>query len=588
FVVIYGKPLDLYVRAFKQGYPVLAADQAKGEIAALKIQLAPPPPKPEPTRSSKADEEIKRLEALRDDQSVPWMTVATEARRITTSGEAKERARPILTEAEQQLALMATDYEAIRSQWAAGHQGQMVALSTEFRAKHPRAGAATPAALPGRLAVIDGDSGGVPPDIQITTRAQVAESGGGGVLGGESHLAAGELQFCRYPRNAVTIDIVVPGYRNERIQVPASQDPAEQIVQVRLQLGEAWRAQVGRSPRWLSLLPLPGSPFALVRTPDHLALARLATGELRSPLTRSQASVPVGSDGAFWTDCLDPRAGGFTVGTTDGLGIELLVDDGALRLGVLLYRSTAPLLAFIDKDLTFQAQRAMFAVTSVERGMSLSAKTSDKDLWTLGGLAGFQRPVLWAQEDRVLILDDRQLQALDEADGHVVSTRPLSGIRSGAPLRIPDSNLLAIPTAAGATLMRVLAGDVISEVKNKVFNECRARLLTQDGATVLTAAQDKSLRLLSSSAGAFSRMWGASLPTDAGQPAWLSLATDVALVGDDRGTIFVLARADGRLLRRIVHRALLACPPLIAEGRLVVGDRDGNLVAYHLPPLPPR
>jgi len=590
FVATYGRPLDLYVQAFKEGYPILPAEQAKGEIAALKIQLAPPPPKPAPTMSTKADEEMKRLEALRGDQSVPWMTVANEARRIVTSGEAKERAQAILSESEQQLVTMASDYEAIRSQWATGHQGHMVVLSAAFRAKHPRAGSATPAGLPGRVVVVDGDNGGVLPNVQITTRVQVAESGGG-VLGGESRLATGDLQFCRYPRNAVTLDITASGYRNERIQVAANQDPAEQVVQVRLQPGEAWRAQVARSPQWLSLQPLTGTPFALVRTPDHLALARLATGELRSPLTRSQLSVPVGSDGAFWTDCLDPRAGGFTVGTTDGLGIELLIDEGALRLGTLLHRGTKPLLAFLDKDLTFQAKRATYAVTAVEQGMSLSAKTSDKDLWTLGGLAGFQRPVLWAQEDRVLVLDDRQLQALDETDGHVLASRPLPGARTGVPLLLPDSNLLAIPTAAGATLMRIAVsggGEMINEVEDKVLSECRARLLAQDGATVLTASLDKSLRLLGSSAGGFTRIWGAHLPTDAGQPQWLSLAPEVAMIGDDRGAIFLLARTDGTLLRRIVHRALLTCPPLIAEGRLVVGDRDGNVVAYHLPPLPPR
>ncbi len=588
FVATYGKSLELYYSVFNQGYPVLAADQATSEIAALKKQLAPPPLKVEPPKPNKADEAMKRLESLRDDPSVPWLSVANEARRVSADSEVKIRAAPILIEAESQLAAMAADYETIRTRWASGHQQEVAVLSAEFRAKHPRAGTAAPAALPGRLVVVDGDSGTAPADLQITTRIQLSDGGDRGVFAGDSKLAPGESAFCRFPRSAVTVEIVASGYRTELIQVPANGDAAEQVIQVRLHVGEAWSAQIGKSPRWLSLTPLANSPFALVRTPDHLALVRLATGELRSPLTRSQASLPVGSDGAFWTDCLDPRAGGFAVGTTDGLAVELLVDDGAIRLGALLHRGVTPVLAFKDKDLTFQAKRGMYAITAVEQGMLLSARTSDKDLWTASGLAGFQRPMLWSQDDRILVLDDRRLQAMDEADGHIVAPRPLPGVRTGAAFTIPNSSLLVIPTAAGASLMRiqVMGEGTISEVDDNALAEARARMVAQEGSAFLTAAQDKSLRLLTWNGTAFHRAWSATVPHDDGQPTWLTLTPDFALVGDDRGTVFMMSRADGTLQRRITHRSPLLCPPLIADGRLIVGDRDGNLTAYHLPPLP--
>jgi PQQ-like domain len=196
--------------------------------------------------------------------------------------------------------------------------------------------------------------------------------------------------------------------------------------------------------------------------------------------------------------------------------------------------------------------------------------------------------VLWAQDDRVLMLDDRNLQAFDEADGHVVATRPLPGARTGAPQRLADGQLLVIPTAAGATLMRVtVSGNaMISEIDDKVLAECRARLVVADEAAVLTAAQDKSIRLITWNGGAFHRTWGANLPADAGQPTWLTLVKEGALIADERGAVFILSREDGRLLRRISHPSPVRCPPLIADGRLVLGDRAGNLTAYHLPPLP--
>ena len=589
FVATYGNPPAFYATVFKRSYPVLAADQAISDIATLKKQLAPPPTKIEPPKPSKAEEEMTRLQTLYDDATVPWLTVASEARRVITGGEAQERARPILVMAERQLAEMATDYDVIRGHWAAGRQAQVATLSAQFRAKHLRAGTATPAALPGRIEVVDGDNGRVPPNVQITTRVQVVGGGDLGVLAGDSRLAAGESIFCRYPNSPVTVEVSAPGYRTERLQVAPDPDPAEKTVRLRLHPGDAWRAQVARSPRWLSLNPLAGSPFAVVRTPEHLALVRLSSGELRSPITRAQAAAPAaGSDGAFWTDCFDPRAGGFMVGTTDGLALELLVDDGAIRLGALIHRASTPLLACIDKDLTFQAKRAVYAVTAVEQGMKLSAHTPDKDLWTLSGLAGFQRPALWAQDDRILMLDDRQIQALDEADGHVVAQRALPGVRTGAPLRIPDSQLVVIPTAAGSALIRLaVAGEgMISEVEDKVLSESRARLLAQDGAVFLTAALDRSLRLLTWSGTGFTKTWSATMPSDAGTPAWLTLTPDLALIADDRGTVFLLSRQDGTLQRRLTHSAQLLSAPVFADGRIVLADRDGNLVAYHLPPLP--
>jgi serine/threonine protein kinase len=588
FIATYGKPPALYVTVFKQGYPVLAADQAIAEIAALKIQLTPPPPKPQPAKPTKADEEMVRLESLRDDTSVPWLAVANEARRVVIDGEAKDRARAIMEQAERHVAEMAADYEAIRNHWSAGRQGQVAALSAAFRAKHQRAGAAAPAALPARIEVVDGDNGRPPANVQIATRVQVVDGGDRGVMAGESRLAVGESVFCRYPRSPVVVEVSAPGYRTERLVVAPDPDPAEKLVRVQLRPGEAWRAQVARSPRWLGLTPLPGTPFALVRTPEHLALVRLSSGELRSPITRSQAAVPAGAEGAFWTDCLDPRAGGFTVGTTDGLALELLMDDGSIRLGALIHRTGSPLLASIDKELTFQAKRAVYAISSVEQGLVLSAHTPDKDLWQLRGLAGFQRPVLWAQDDRILVLDDRQLQVLDEADGHVVAQRALPGARTGVPLRVPDSQLLVVPTTAGAVLMRVVPAGTgaIGEVDDKVLNDSRARLLAQDGATFLAVAQDRSVSLLAWNGSAFAKTWGATLPTDAGAPAWVTLTPDLALIGDDRGMVIVLSRKDGTLQRRLMHPAALLSAPILADGRIVVADREGNLVAYHLPPLP--
>jgi outer membrane protein assembly factor BamB len=134
--------------------------------------------------------------------------------------------------------------------------------------------------------------------------------------------------------------------------------------------------------------------------------------------------------------------------------------------------------------------------------------------------------------------------------------------------------------------LAVTGQGTISEVEDKALSESRARLLAQDGAVFLTAAQDRNLRLLTWSGTAFTKTWGATMPSDAGTPAWLTLTADLALIADDRGTIYLLSRQDGTLQRRLTHSVQLLSAPVFADGRIVLADRDGNLVAYHLPPLP--
>ena len=595
FAATYGQPQQWYVTAFGQRYPVDAGVRASAEIAKLKIQLAPPPVAPTPNKVSKADEEMKRLESLRDDPTVPWEVVGKDASQVLSTGEAKERARPIVDEAQRQLASMKSDWDVLRTKWTAGHQGEVNALAAAFRAQYPRAGSATPTALPGRLVIVDGDSGTPPTDLHVTTMVQAASGSERGFFTGESALAQGELGFSRYPQNVVTLVITAPGYRPEKIQVPASSDAAERSFTVRLHPGEAWQAQVGKNPGWLRVQPLPQSPFALIGTPDYQALVRLSTGELRSPISRAQSVVPVGIDGAFWTDGLDSRTNGYVIGTTDGLALELLLGADSISLGSLLHRSTAPVLAFADKDLTYQTKRATYVVTATAKKMLLTARTADKDLWSHSDLSGFQRPALWFQEDRVLVLDDRKLWAFDETDGRVVSSYALAGVRTGQALHIPGSPLLVIPTTTGAVMVtgRIKtdgkadgkAGEKIGEIEDKVLSESRAQVIAQDGVAFLTAAQDKSLRLLAWSGSGFKLNWSAKMPAGAGKPTWLTLAPEHAVIGDELGNVYLLSRADGALQRHIVHRSPLWCPPIMADGRLIVGDRDGNLTAYHLPPL---
>jgi hypothetical protein len=427
--------------------------------------------------------------------------------------------------------------------------------------------------------------------MRITTRVQVVEGRERGVFAGEGVLAEGETAFCRYPHNSVIIDIAAPGYRSERIQVPADPDPAERVIRVELHPGIAWRAQLGPSPRWMRAAAV--SPeIILVRTPERLFLVRSATGEIVTALGRGQLPVPPSptADSALWTDALDPRGETMVVGTTDGLAMELGIATQGLVQGTLLHRGSSPVLAFRDKDLTFQAKRGSYIVTAVEQGLRLTARTPDRDLWSVGGLIGFQRPHLWFEEDRVLLLDDRQLQAFDEVDGRVVARRPLPGARTGEPLRLPDSHLLLIPTAENAVLLKVVvAGDGagITEVDDAALTEAGGRMLAQQGSAILALRDDKSLRLLNWQGGRFAKQWMATLPADAGAPTWLALTPEAALVGDAHGTVHMLSRSDGSLLRRLIHRSPLLCPPLLVGGRVLIGDREGNLSAYHLPPLPP-
>jgi serine/threonine protein kinase len=588
FIHAYGKPLAWYTQIFKQNYIVISADRAQNDLTALKLQLMPPK-KVEAPKPSKADEEIKQLEALRDDLNTPWMAVAAEARRVVEQGEAKDRARPILAQAEQQLATMASDFEVIRKEWAAGNQAHVATLAENFRKVHPRSGKAAPTALLGRLIVLDNFTQQVPAGLRIITKAQIeSQSVVPGVIPGEAVLHPGEFDFCRYPNVAVQLDVSAPGYRTERIQIAANPDEAILTVSVNMVPGIIWHSDITNSPRWMRLQSLAEAEnVGLVRTPDKIALINFQTGKTFSPVTREQVKVPIPStaQNPVWSDAWDANGKSWSAGTTDGVVVALSVNPQQILVKELLYRGTNPVLAFRAKELTFQTgAQANYAVTTSDQGMLLKARTKEKDLWSSAILSGFQRPILWFIDDHLVAVDDKSITIFDEADGRVVIQTPLPGPRSGSIETLAQAQALLVPTMQGAGLYRVQA-QAISPINDSALAEAGGRLINKSGNLVVCVSGDRDVTLLNWTETQFKKEWRTTIAEEMRMITTVSCQAGVILIADNQGSIYVLAQADGHLLRRINHPALILDAPLLVQNQLIIADRDGRVTAYHLPGL---
>jgi hypothetical protein len=353
-----------------------------------------------------------------------------------------------------------------------------------------------------------------------------------------------------------------------------------------------WRQQLPGNPPWLRIQAA-DARTVLARAPGGLALLRLADGSVQGSFTREQLPIPAGAASARWTGLWEISPERIIAGTTDGLAVSLapLAGSGGVASFTAvetLYRGQGPVVAFAERELTFQpGRRAAYAVEAIGQGLQLVARTKDKDLWTQPGLRGFRDPQLWFHDDKVLVMDDRQLLVIDEADGRQLAALPLSGSRTGVPALLAKGEVMAIPTSAGIDLLRLpRQGDgEIAAFHDPALAEPIAVQLAADADRLLVARGDRGLRLLAWQGGRFERIWETAMPADGGAVATVALAGEHALIADELGTVFVLGREDGALQRRLANGSPLLCPPFELGGMVITGDRDGRVTAYAMPPL---
>jgi serine/threonine protein kinase len=585
FLNDYGQPLRWYEQLFQQTYHIVAVDQARQEIQKLRTELVPKTII-EPPKTSKADQEIELLEQLRSDVTVPWYNVAAQARRIIEQGDAKERARPYLEQAEKNIAAMAHDVDKMNYQWMAGKQGEVIRLAEKFRLHHPRAGSAAPMVLRGNLSISDDYSQLVPMGLKITTRVVTTDkTAPAGVFVGVNVLADGEFEFCRYEKYAVEIAISAPGYRSENITVPPQADAQIPAITVSLVPSIAWQTQVQKAPRWMQVHTLPESDhLGFIRAPGRVCLINFSTGELGQALMRTHLAVPVlpASEPAMWTDAWDPEGGFHMAGTSDGIAVGVRVSPHEIAVGDVMHRGSQPVLAYRSKELTFQAGvRASYVVTAAGRGFQLIAQTREKDLWSYTQLQGFQRPQLWFQDDLVIVADDRRLLVCDESTGDVRSELPFMDARTG-PIIALSPNIYAASTKHGIHLFQ-WREQKFSVLADKYLDQINGRLLhaAQQGLTV--AVGDRTLQRFAWQNNQTQPRWALSLPDKSAAIAYMGYDNNCVVVADDAGVVTIINDQDGKIIRRVAHDAPLIDAPRIVQGRLLVADRAGKISAYFLP-----
>ena len=641
FIDAYGQPYTWYSMLFQQPYQVAAVVKARREAESLRRQLNLPstaiPPRsaqaPTPSRTSSVgvplatptapspvasqapvpvaapiavpvprqapapmpapvDPRLTALEKAAKDPGTPWPAVAKQATLLAAqAGPSAERAHEVCAEAQREIQASEKDLAAIRSAWTAGQQGRVQELIAQFRQAHGRSGQELPVMLPGRLEIIDGDCGRKIPDARITT-SFATPIASGGFVAGAVQLAAGERRFCRFATSDLTIEIAVPGYRQEVLHLAAIADEQEQHVQVVLHPEVRWQRQIGTSLAWIRLRDI-DEHLLLVRHNEGIATLHLSDGTVASTLGRNQLlATPQGDNApAQFTTVWTPTQQGVIVGTTDGL-VMLLGNPGTSGLAVIdtLYRGHGAITAVSEHELTFEAGRhAIFVVEAESSGAKLTARTSEHELWKVTGLVGQLEPQLWFHDDKVVVLDDQRVQAIDETDGHLVSSVVLSAKRSGPGMLIDQGGIIAIPVASGIELMRPAgaAGDRLEIFHDAQLDQADGRQVVAADSQLLVARSDRSMRLLGWKDGHAELVWSQNLPADSAAISFMGLAGEHALIADEQGAIYVYARSTGALQRRFASASPLLGAPLEVHGLLIFADRAGAISAISLPPLPP-
>jgi hypothetical protein len=634
FVAAYGQPYTWYTTLFLQPYQIEAAITARRASDSLRRQLIPPispptsavaPPTPlaprqaqgapvphdatavavaavgasttsapvpaAPPAATPVDPRLVMLEKDFKDPAVTWQAFAKQASALgPLSGPSAERAHEMIVEAQHQLQLIEQDIKAIRASWASGQQAQALDLIAQFRLAHARSGDTLPTVLPARIEVLDSDSNRKISDVHIITRSATPLPAGG-LISSPAQLAAGERRFGRFATIDLTVEIASPGYRTESIHVPANPDEQEQRFQVVLHPAVRWQRQIGSGLSWIRFRSIDERTI-MARHDDGITTLRMGDGTVLANIGRTQLPATPQSDSApaHWTGVWTPTPQGVIVGTSDGLAV-LMANPAPNGFAVIetLYRGRGPILAVSEHELTFQAgRRAIFVVEGLSNSTQLIARTSERDLWTVPGLLGHIEPQVWFHDDRVLVLDDARAQAIDETDGHLVSSVPLDGKRTGPGALLDQGGVIAIPITTGIELLRMSGqgGERVEVFRDSALDQADGRMMSVADGQILVARADRSIRLLAWKDGHADPMWSQSLPSDSQAIAFLGLNGDHVLVVDEAGSIFLYARSTGALQRRFASAAPLLGPPFEVQGMLIAGDRTGTVTAMMLPPLP--
>ncbi len=515
-------------------------ETAAGPVAGATITHTPVP-------AASGHAGIAELERMAKDQSVDWLAVRAEAKRLLPSaGADAERVQAVLKQASAEADPIDAELAAILA-IAKNDPAEALARAERFRSATKRIGGlAARLPLPGRLAVHGPDATAVTLDVDGATMP-----------------ASGGLLFCRRANGLTRLTVSADGFRKASLTVPPDATPGERVYTLTMTDAPSWTvpvdlgewAQVGTHGD--SFIVIAAHAVLLGNPADGATLAKLEGSAL------PEAPKP----GSSWLPSRDMDSDTLWLASDDGLGVAVHATPRAFGAARVVHRGAPPALAFGERELLFHVgKRACFAVEKTENAFALTARSDDQQMWSFA-LTGKLDPWLMVEDEAVTVIDDGSLCMLDQ-EGQLLQSLPLAAIRIGAVSVIAGGACLVVPTSSGTRVLHKVKGRY-QELPAASLSD-KQLLLASQGSSLLVATGG-ALELTKWNGNGFAPAWSAALAKGRG-------ATDVSINGawvaccDDASMVSVFDLATGKLLRSLQLPEAPIAAPLVLSGMVVVAD----------------
>lgn len=548
------KPWPWYVAIFPKGYPIGPLAEAQHELD----QLNPKTPVQVQPQENPA---VNRLEALVMDPASTWPDISDQASQLlhSASGKDRQRVQNVLDQALSAVATMTAELRRIEAAAANGQARDALAAAATFRTMHPRAGRlAQGLPLPGRVAAHTED--GTPIDVSLRVDGQP--------------LPPGTNVFVRRADRDEILEIAARGFASVRQTIPADAAADERVVTVTMQVAPIWTIALGRGL---------GGPATLRPAADGLYVQRLEGVALLSSTNGQQLATlePLpGMQGPSYTGLWinDQAQNRLLVASTDGAVRAL--DPRSLACVEVLHKGPAPVLAWLDIPLTYQAgMRSRYLIEENRGNRRLAALKGDQEWWSYQALRGNLVPQLMHVGDQVLVIDDTTVHFLEE-DGSNVQPKDLPAPRTGPALTLAQDSGIVMPTATGVEWVRFGKHDQpLVVVDDKALLAVGPGQLVLDGRLLVIAHAD-AVEALQLDGDHFTSRWRTALDSP---PVALAAGEGVVAVANAKNRLLLFSSGTGEHLMTITLVNRPAGPPLVRSGLVVVADSEGVVSAYALP-----
>lgn len=499
---------------------------------------------------------ITQLEASAANPSIPYSDLLKRGRELLPiSGSHAHRVHKIITDAESYNHTIDLLIQDITNDWDT-HPEQALEKTKKLRHDDLRFDTALLSRLPvpGKLVLHTTPEQSV--EIRINERLVPATQ---------------EIIFCRSAITPVKIEVKAPHYETwSQVIVPTTD---AQTIHVYLSHQSLWHYSTTDD----ATLFLHNNRLSIL-TAQSVTAIDPATGSVLSTLGIHQVNT---SEKSFFLHApvIRDKNKSFTVTASSGEIIQL---SDTTTSPPIIIKNKNPVLAFADRELYLRSNvPGRFILEQEADAYALAAYKVGGDLLWRKIITSKHAPWLTAEEQRLVVVDDRSITCYDQ-EGAMLSEQPLpTGMRDGPLLSLSHGTTLVLPITTGAIVLHTSTEKGYDVAINPSELTSTVKTTYAAAGDFLLSGDSRALSLYRWHEKSLVFQWTISAPDRRYWIGGFSISSEYASACDDQGTLHLYRLLDHSTAATLNFPAPLTKPIIITPQSIIVQGSDNRTITAY-------